>query len=94
MTTLTLEQTKKEKKGATSAKWQAANPEKVKAIKVKYRAANPGVNIISKIGRKYKAPLSELRQIIPQELVDVKIIQLTLRRLIKEKGLINEPARI
>ena len=41
MTTLTLEQTKKEKKTAANAKWRAANPEKVKAAVTKWQVANP-----------------------------------------------------
>ena len=83
-----------EKVKAGKAKWDDNNREKIKVVSAKYRANNPGQTILSWAQTKYKTPMTELRQIIPQELIDVKLLQLTLHRLIKEKGLNNEPERI
>jgi hypothetical protein len=83
-----------EKIKANKAKYNAANFEKVKASKAKGLKANPSISIINKISRTYKTPAPVLRQLIPQELIDVKILQITLHRLIKEKGLNNVPARL
>ena len=83
-----------EKVIAANAKWRAGNPEKEIAAKAKWRAGNPSIGVIKGISKKYKTPATELRQIISQELMDVKLLQLTLHRLIKEKGLNNEPERI
>ena len=83
-----------EKVKASVAKYKAANPEKVKARKAKYYASNDDYFIINRISLKYKVPAPELKNLIPQDLIDVKILQLTLHRLIKEKGSNNVPARI
>ena len=83
-----------EKVKASVAKYKAANPEKVKARKAKYYASNDDYFIINRISLKYKVPAPELKNLIPQDLIDVKILQLTLHRLIKEKGSNNVPARM
>ena len=83
-----------EKIKASMARYQAANSEKIKAYKAKYIAANPSSSIFNNIQKKYNVPRSELNNLIPQDLIDVKILQLTLHRLIKEKGWNNVPARM
>jgi hypothetical protein len=100
MTTLTLEQTKKEKKKATTAKWRADNPEKAKATSAKWRADNPEkvsadraayyvnhptVSVINGMALRFKISSIQLREIVPQELIELKLLQLTLHRLIQEK---------
>jgi len=72
----------REKQKAKAVKYRAANPEKVKGSVAKYKAANPSINLLSNICVKYKVPVAELRQLIPQELIEVKLLQIQLRRLI------------
>ena len=76
----------REKQKVDAVKYRAANPEKVKGSVAKYKAANPSINVLGNIRVKYKVPVSELRQLISQELIEVKLLQLQLHRLINARA--------
>jgi hypothetical protein len=114
-TTLTLEQTKKEKQKLSCAKWRTNNPEKQKLScakwgannpekrkldcakwrtnnpeksathKKKYHAAHPTALVVSNMALTFKISNTQIRESVPQELIELKLLQLTLRRLIQEK---------
>ena len=115
MTTLTLGLTKKETQKEYTAKYYAANPEKVKASIAKWKAANsekvrgdmykwiaanpekvkanfakyyvnhPTVFEIKNMAIMFKISRTQIRELVPQELIELKLLQLTLHRLIQEK---------
>ena len=99
-TLLTLEQTKKEKQKLSCAKWRTNNPEKRKlncakwrtnnpeksaTHKKKYRAAHPTALVVSNMALTFKISNTQIRESVPHELIELKLLQLTLHRLIQEK---------
>ena len=76
----------REKTKANMAKYRAANPEKLKADQAKYRAANPSVGIHTNISLRYKVSMSVVRNLVPQELIEVKLLQIQLHRLINARA--------
>lgn len=75
-----------EKLKADHAKYKAANREKTKANMAKYRAANPSVGIHTNISLRYKVSMSVVRNLVPQELIEVKLLQIQLHRLINARA--------
>ena len=75
-----------EKTKARMAKYRAANLEKTKADQAKYRAANPSVGIHTNISLRYKVSMSVVRNLVPQELIEVKLLQIQLHRLINARA--------
>jgi len=71
-----------EKVAAINKAYRKANPEKVVASHRAYRKANPQEGIVHTIAIKYKTSAAVIRDLVPQELMEAKILQLQLRRLI------------
>lgn len=70
------------------------NAEKIRAREKAYRDNNPNMCVLHGFSRKVKAKIFVIKEIVPQELIEIKVLQLISARLIKEKGLNNEPTRI
>ena len=78
-----------EKRNERSVRYRMANIEKVKSNIAKWTLDNLGKRIaydcVRRTAIKFKTTVPELRQIVPQELIELKLLQQTLYRLIKEK---------
>ena len=67
---------------AASKAYREANPEKVKIKNKAYLEANPQKNALNIMAIKSKLSNPEIRDLVPQELIEVKALQLQLHRLI------------
>ena len=72
----------REKEAARKRAYNKANPEIAFAKNKAFRDANPQAAIINVIARKYKVLIHEVRSLVPQELIEIKMLQIQLRRLI------------
>ena len=66
--------------------YREANLEKVALISKIYHEANPSIVILSNLARKYKISRPIARALIPQELLEVKLLELQLHRLINARA--------
>jgi hypothetical protein len=62
-------------------KYQKANLEKENARKKVWLKSNPSASIINILALKYKISVTVIRNLVPQELIEVKALQLQLWRL-------------
>ena len=72
----------REKADARTKAYYAANPEKRASLCKAYRDANPQANALDIMASKCKVSNHEIRGLAPQELIEVKLLQLQLHRLI------------
>jgi uncharacterized membrane protein YdbT with pleckstrin-like domain len=63
-------------------KYQKVNLEKENARKKVWLKSNPSASIINNLALKYKISVTVIRNLVPQELIEVKSLQLQLHRLI------------
>ena len=75
-----------EKEAVRMKTYREANHEKVALISKIYHEANPSIVILSNLARKYKISRPIARALIPQELLEVKLLELQLHRLINARA--------
>ena len=74
-----------EKASVANKAYQKANLEKENARKKVWLKANPSASIINNLALKYKISVTVIRNLVPQELIEVKSLQLQLHRLINAR---------
>ena len=75
-----------EKEAAYQKAYYAANPEKAAPRRKAYRDANPQANALDIMANKSKVSIPEIRNLVPQELIEVKVLQIQLHRLIHARA--------
>ena len=76
----------REKADARTKAYYAANPEKSASRCKAYRDANPQANALTIMAGKNKVSIPEIRNLVPQELIEVKVLQIQLHRLIHARA--------
>ena len=76
----------REKADARTKAYYAANPEKAASRCKAYRDANPQANALDIMASKSKVSIPEIRNLVPQELIEVKVLQIQLHRLIHARA--------
>jgi hypothetical protein len=75
-----------EKSSAISKAYYGVNVEKIKIKNKAYLEANPQANALRVMAVKSKTSRREIRALVPQELIEVKLLQLQLHRMIHARA--------
>ena len=76
----------KEKTSEVNKAYQKVNLEKENARKKAWLKANPSASTLSIIADKCKMSVTVIRNLVPQELIEVKVLQIQLHRLINARA--------
>ena len=71
---------------ASQRAYRKVNREKAITSQKAYRKASPQASIIDSMARKCKSSALEIRALVPQELLEVKLLQLQLHRLLNARA--------
>ena len=75
-----------EKVSVANKAYQKANLKKENARKKVWLKANPSASVINNFALKFKLSVTVIRALVPQELIEVKSLQLQLHRLINARA--------